>query len=95
MTLSILAKLQKFFKDASTEPDGSTFCPVRILAALAIVIYHIAASIGVATNSIHIDMAALHDYVRQMIEFVGTTAASVGAKSLMRADAPLNPPPGQ
>jgi hypothetical protein len=85
--------LRKIFAQMLTEANNSTLCPVRILGAVAVSIYHIAAAIGVAVGSIHIDMSVLGDYVRQMIEVTGTLAASVGAKSLMRADAAPPPPP--
>lgn len=85
--------LRKVFAQMLTEGNGSMLCPVRILGVVAVGIYHIAAVVGVAHNSIQISMDALGDYVTQMIQFVGTIAASVGAKSLMRADAPPPPPP--
>jgi hypothetical protein len=87
--------LRKIFAHMMSEGDNVTLCPVRILGAVMVGIYHLGASVGVATGKINLDMGALGEYVRQMIEFIGTIAASVGAKSLMRADAPRNPPPGQ
>lgn len=87
--------IRKVFGQMLTEANNSTLCPLRILGAVAVSIYHIAAAVGVWVGSISIDMAVLGDYVRQMIEFVVAIGGSVGAKSLMRADAPPTPPENQ
>jgi hypothetical protein len=74
-----------------TEPDGVTFCPVRMCLAAAGTFYHAGAAWMVFGQHTPIDMALLGLYVQHMSTLAATCAASVGAKSILKADAPSQP----
>lgn len=80
-----------FMRHILTEPDNATACPVRVGWLVTLVTYHIAAAWMVIGQHLAIDIAALGQYIQHMSTLNAAGALSVGAKALMKADAP-NPP---
>lgn len=74
-------------KQMLTERDNATTCPVRVIIALGVVIYHLGAGFGVALGSIHIGMAELGQYVQHMMTVVGVSGGALGVKSVLKGDA--------
>jgi len=70
-----------------TEKNNETVCPVRVATTIAATIYHAAAVAGVYFGSIHIDMAALGQYLTHMVTLIAGGGATVGVKSVLKADA--------
>lgn len=77
-----------WFKKMLSEGDNETLCPIRVGGGIMIAVYHAAAVGGLITHALALDWAALGQYVNHMTQMIGAAAASVGAKSLMKADAP-------
>jgi hypothetical protein len=82
----MLAVIRKMFRDMFTEPDGESFCPVRLAAGLANVTYHAAAAAGIYMGQLHLDIATLGQYLQHMSMLIGVGGVSVGAKSVMKGD---------
>ena len=72
--------------DLLTEPDGKTFCPVRVAGLGAAALYHVGAIAGIVQGHITLDIATLANYLNQMSWLIGAVGGSVGAKSLMNGD---------
>lgn len=72
--------------------DDVTPCPVRVIAAIAVVVYHIGIIYTVGIEHTPVGFAALTDYLKDMSIFTGASGLSIGAKSYMHGDAP---PKGQ
>ncbi len=70
-----------------TERDNSTVCPVRVILLGAIVVYHVAAIVGVCLGQMHLDMPALGDYLQHMSVVMLAAGGSIGAKSVLKGDA--------
>lgn len=81
----------KILRHVLTEPDGVTFCPVRMCLAAAGTFYHAGAGWMVLGQHAPIDMTVLGSYVQHMSTLAGVCAAGVGAKSILKADAPSQP----
>lgn len=71
-----------------TEADNTTLCPVRVAAFIVGALYHAAAAWGIFHNDLQFDIATLGQYMQHMMTLVGIGGLSVGAKSLMKGDAP-------
>ena len=80
-------KIFDVLQHALTEKDNATFCPVRIGGVTTGVLYHIAAGVGVLMHSVTLDMASLGMYIQHMMTLVGVSGATIGVKSVMKADA--------
>jgi len=76
-----------WLKHILTEPDGSTFCPVRVFGLFAGAIYHAGGVTGIVQGHIVLDMATMGEYLQHMCYLVGTIGAGTGVKSLMNGDA--------
>lgn len=83
----MLDTIKKTLRDIFTEPDGQTICPVRVGAAMVGSLYHMAATVGLFTHALQLDMAALGQYMQHMMELVAGGGLTVGVKSVLRADA--------
>ena len=71
-----------------TEPDNATLCPVRvIILGVGVPLYHAFAGYALIARHLPLDFAVLGLYVQHMCTLGGTLAASLGAKSLGKADA--------
>lgn len=86
----MLEKIKKVIHDFFTEPDGISYCPVRISSALCAIIYHTMAGIGCVVSTIHLDIATLGLYLQHMATLIGVASASVGAKAILKGDAPVD-----
>jgi hypothetical protein len=86
----MLKALRTAWRNATTERDNSTTCPVRIGAVATAGVYHVAAVWMVIGQSTHLDIATLGAYVQHMCTLIGVTGGAIGAKSLMKADAPCS-----
>lgn len=84
----MLDSIRAAWRNAMTEGDNATHCPVRLGAFGTGVVYHAAAAWMVLGQHTHIDMAVLGQYVQHMGLLVAATAGGVGAKALLHADAP-------
>ena len=71
-----------------TEGDNSTVCPVRVGSTIVGFLYHVAIVAGVYLEHLHLDMASLGQYIQHMMVLIGTMAAGIGAKSVLKGDAP-------
>lgn len=74
-----------------TEPDGTTFCPVRMCLAAAGTFYHAGAAWMVFGQHTPLDMNILGAYIQHLSTLAATCAAGVGAKSILKADTPSQP----
>jgi hypothetical protein len=79
--------MMEFMKKLFSEADNQTPCPVRVAAGISNVIYHLAAVAGICMGSIHLDISTLGQYLQHMATLIGVGGVSVGAKSIMKADA--------
>lgn len=70
-----------------TERDNATVCPVRVILLGAIVVYHVAAVVGVCIGQLRIDMPSLGDYLQHMSIVMLAAGGSIGAKSALKGDA--------
>lgn len=85
--MSLFQDLGKTWKEATTERDGVTKCPVRLGAIGTAVIYHVAALWMVFGQKAAVDVAMLGQYVQHMSTLIGVAAVGIGAKSVMKGDA--------
>lgn len=81
-------KIKQVFQHLLTEKDNITFCPVRMLFMFSGASYHAGFFSGILMHQIVLSMATLGDYTQHLSILLGAGAASVGAKSLLKADAP-------
>jgi hypothetical protein len=79
--------MKAFLLGMFTEKDNTTPCPVRIAAGAANAVYHFAAIAGIAMGHITLDINTLGLYLQHMSMIIATGGVSVGAKSIMKADA--------
>ena len=77
----------QWLKHMLTEGDNSTFCPVRVATAIVGVIYHAAAVAGIYFDAIHLDIVTLGQYLQHMVTMIVGGGATVGVKSVLKADA--------
>lgn len=68
--------------------DDATPCPVRVIAAIATVVYHIGIVYAVVVVHTSIGFSELNMYLRDMALLTGVTGPALGVKSYMRGDAP-------
>lgn len=71
-----------------TERDNQTHCPFRVGGAGIVLVYHVAVVWMVVGQHVAIDMAQMGLYIQHMCTLIGVGALSVGAKAVMKADAP-------
>ena len=83
----ILDPIIAAWKQATTEGNNTTTCPVRLGLVGTVVIYHAAAAWMVFGQGTSMDMAILGQYVQHMATVIGTAGAAIGVKSLMKGDA--------
>lgn len=74
-----------------TEPDGVTWCPVRLCLFSAGIVYHCAFAWMIFGQHTAVDMPLLGAYIQHLSTLAATCAAGVGAKSILKADAPSQP----
>ena len=74
-------------KNALTERDNATFCPVRLGAFGTALVYHLAAAIGFFFHQLTLDMNTLGLYIQHMSLLGGAMAGGIGVKSLSKSDA--------
>jgi hypothetical protein len=77
-----------FLRNLITEANNTTVCPFRCVMLGAGTIYHAAAGWMVFGQHAPVGMEMLGQYIQHMSIFGGTLAGGVGAKSLMKGDAP-------
>lgn len=77
-----------FLRKMLTEGDNSTYCPVRVGMVGTGAVYHAAAAFMVIAQHQTLGMDMLGQYINHMSILGASTAGSVGAKALMKADAP-------
>lgn len=70
------------------ESDNITPCPVRIVAAIAMGIYHFGIIYVVGVEHTVVAFSSLSDYLKDMAILVGATGPAIGLKSYMHGDAP-------
>lgn len=68
--------------------DDITPCPVRVIAAIAVIVYHIGIIYTVGYEHAAVGFGALSDYLKDMSIFTGASGLSLGVKSYMHGDAP-------
>lgn len=68
--------------------DDTTPCPVRVIAAIAVVVYHVGVVYAVAVQGMIVTSAVLGDYLTHMAILTGATGPALGVKSYMHGDAP-------
>lgn len=71
-----------------TEPDGVTLCPVRVTGLAAVAGYHGLLAFMVGYQHTALTMADLTSYMRDMSVLGTSLGVGVGAKAVMKADAP-------
>ena len=84
--MSWIGSIVAAWKDATTERDGETKCPVRLGAIGTTAIYHAAAVWMVFGQETKIDIAMLGLYIQHMSMLIGVGALGIGAKSVMKGD---------
>lgn len=77
-----------FIRKMLTEKDNVTQCPIRIGVVGTGVMYHLTAAWMVFGQHASIDMALLGQYIHHMSELSLASGVAIGAKSVMKADAP-------
>jgi hypothetical protein len=82
--------LRERFLQTITEPDGVTLCPVRITALVAVAGYHSLVGYLVAIQRTPLTMADCGLYAQHLSILGSTLGVAVGAKSVMKGDAPTN-----
>jgi biotin transporter BioY len=80
-----------FIKRMLTEKDNVTQCPVRMGVVGTGVMYHVGAAWMVMGQHAALDMTLLGQYIHHMSELALASATAIGAKSVMKADAPSEP----
>ena len=73
-----------------TEADGQTLCPVRVTALAAVAGYHGLLAFMVGHQHVTLAMADLGSYLHDMSLAGAALGVGVGAKAVMKADAPTN-----
>ena len=75
------------FRQAITERDNATACPVRVSVVATGLLYHVGAIVGIALHSMTLDMATLGLYVQHMGMLAGIAGGAIGVKSALKGDA--------
>ena len=75
------------WKQATTEGDNTTTCPVRLGAIGTALVYHVAATYMVFGQKTAIDAVLLGQYIQHMAMLIGVTAGGIGAKAVLKGDA--------
>lgn len=73
------------------ESDNVTLCPFRLFMGMVTTVYHAGAGYMVFGQHQPLGMDVLGAYANHMILIGGTLAGGIGAKSLMKGDAPPAP----
>lgn len=73
-----------------TEPDGVTFCPLRVTALVAVAGYHAIVAYMAGFQHVTLTMADCGSYLDHLTAAGLGFGGAIGAKSLMKADAPTN-----
>lgn len=73
-----------------TEPDGTTLCPLRVTALAAVAGYHGLVGYLVGIQHTAITMADCGLYAQHMATLGTTLGVAIGAKSVLKGDAPTN-----
>lgn len=80
--------IKSLLKQTLTEADGVTLCPVRVTALTAVAGYHSLLAFMVGYQHVALSMADLTSYMRDMSVLGTSLGVGVGAKAVMKADAP-------
>lgn len=83
----LVDRVAALWRQATTERDNSTSCPVRLGAVTTAAVYHAAAAWMVFGQGAAIDAPLLGAYVQHMATLIGVTAGGVGVKSALKGDA--------
>ena len=83
----MLDKIKEWSQKAFTEKDNQTYCPVRFAYILVGLVYHIGLFYMVIGQKTTIDMNISGQYITQMGQLILAGAASIGVKSVLKADA--------
>lgn len=73
-----------------TEPDGVTFCPLRVTALVAVAGYHALVAYMLAFQHVALTMSDCGLYLTHLTTAGLGFGGAMGAKSIMKADAPTN-----
>lgn len=71
--------------------DDITPCPVRVVAAMTVIVYHCGIIYIVGVEHAHVVFDMLSEYIKDMMILAGVLGPAIGVKSYLRGDAP---PPG-
>jgi hypothetical protein len=82
--------LKDRFLQSVTEKDGVTFCPVRITALAAVAGYHSLVAYLVSVQHTPLTMADCGLYAQHMATLGSALGVAIGAKSVLKGDAPSN-----
>jgi hypothetical protein len=91
--MKTLDTAKKVILHVATEPDGESFCPVRIGTMFAGLTYHVGAAFMIFHQNMQLDMSILGQYIQHMSTLIGVSAAGIGAKSVLKGDAPISNQP--
>jgi hypothetical protein len=70
------------------ESDNVTLCPFRLFMGMVATVYHAGAGYMVFGQHQTITMDVLGGYAQHMLTIGGTMAGGIGAKALLKGDAP-------